>query len=117
MINLQKPQHTMTKQEELAAFESFIASLPENTYLRPWLNSIRYDIERDLRSDVFPEHSPREWAMVVRKSANDESQRITDAAHREAAAIIEKARLKEEEVAQKRLRLHSELQRMAKELY
>jgi cell division septum initiation protein DivIVA len=107
----------MTKQQELAAFNAFIETLPQNTYLRPWLDSIKYDVERDVRCDMFIEHTPISWAESVRKQAQDESQRITDAAHREAAAIIEKARLKGEEVTQKRLRLYNELQRMAKELY
>jgi hypothetical protein len=107
----------MTKQQEIAALRAFVEALPENTYLRPWLESIKPEIERELRCDMFPEHTPISWAEAVRKQAQDEAQRITDAAHREAAAIIEKARLKEEEVAQKRLRLYTELQRMAKELY
>lgn len=107
----------MTKHEELAAFNAFIKSLPQNTYLRPWLASIMPEIERELRCDIFPEHTPASWAEAVRKQAQEESQRLTNAAHREAAVILDNARMKEEEVAQKRLKLHNELLRMAKGLY
>ena len=107
----------MTKQEEIAALRTFIAALPTTTYLRPWLESVEPEIKRELRCDMYPEHTPASWAESVRKQAQDEAQRITDAAHREAAAILEKARMKEDEVAQKRLRLYRDLKKIMGELY
>ena len=95
-------------QAETGIYESFIVSERELTDA---------DVERDLRCDMYPEHTPTSWAEEVRKQAQEEAQRITNAAHREAAAIHEKARLKEEEVAQKRLRLHNDLKKMVGELY
>ncbi len=46
---------SLSKQEELDRLDAFIASLPEDTYLRPALTSFRPYIERDMRSDFIPD--------------------------------------------------------------
>jgi hypothetical protein len=43
----------MTKKQETQALQSFTESLPKDTYLRPWLESILLEVEREIRSD-FP---------------------------------------------------------------
>ncbi len=52
----------MTKSEELAALDGFIASLPADTYLGPWLRQVRGEVERMIRSDIFPDVSLAEVA-------------------------------------------------------
>lgn len=107
----------MTKEQELEVFSAFADSFPQDTYLRPWLDSIRADVERELRCDMFPSHTPTSWAAAVRKQAQEDAQRITSEAHREAAAILEQARMQEDEVARKRLRLYMDLKAAMSGLY
>lgn len=45
----------LSKHEELDRLDAFIASLPEDTYLRPALTSFRPFIERDMTDDFIPE--------------------------------------------------------------
>ena len=43
----------MTKQQEIDAFRKFIGSIPQESYLRPWLDEIAAQVEADIRND-FP---------------------------------------------------------------
>ena len=43
----------MTKQQEIDAFRKFTGSIPQESYLRPWLDEIAAQIEADIRND-FP---------------------------------------------------------------
>lgn len=87
----------MTKTEELAAFHTFRHSLPANSYLRPWLDSIADEIESALRSDFFPCASLRaaqQQAATLTKAASEEAAAIIQTAKDRAATIAEDAREK-----------------------
>ena len=43
----------MTKAEEIAALARFTSSIPEDSYLRPWLESVLPEVAADIRND-FP---------------------------------------------------------------
>src|ERR1019366_5990203 len=91
----------MTKAEELNAVKNFTASLPTDSYLRPWLESVLPEIEADIPSDfpVSPSSKPRgvEGARIVndprrhcdgvRQRAEQEAARIIAQARKEADAI------------------------------
>ena len=75
----------MTKQQEIAALRAFAESLPDNTYLRPWLRDVLPTIERDITSDFFPApFSPSEWKRERMESAEHQAQHIIDKANTSA---------------------------------
>lgn len=81
----------MTKLEEMARYDAFLRTLPEDSYLRPWLAAIRDEVASDLRSDIIPECTPRETYHQCRQiRADSEAAReaTRDAAAREADRII-----------------------------
>jgi hypothetical protein len=43
-----------TKQQELEIIESAISQLGNDSYLGPWLNGIKYELEAMMRADCFP---------------------------------------------------------------
>jgi len=72
----------MTKQQEIAALRAFAESLPENTYLRPWLRDVLPIIERDITSDFFPSpFLPTEWKRERMEAAEHQAQHIIDKAN------------------------------------
>ena len=72
----------MTKQEEIAALRAFAESLPENTYLRPWLRDVLPIVERDITSDLFPSpFLPAEWKRERMESAEHQAQHIINQAN------------------------------------
>jgi cell division septum initiation protein DivIVA len=102
----------MTKAEEMQRYDEFVRKMPQDSYLRPWLETIREEVERDLRCDIFPSQTPREThercrklhletASFIRKQldrkrtdaariiadAKKEAERITDAARSEVEQI------------------------------
>lgn len=77
----------MTKRQELELLAETAAKLGPDSYCGPWLTKILPEVERDIRSDFFPMHSPEE----VRKEAN----KIVDDAWAEARRIIGEARAQE----------------------
>ena len=44
----------MTKQEELNALDAFRKSLPESSYLRPWLDNVFAEVQDAILSDILP---------------------------------------------------------------
>lgn len=85
----------MSKNQELQRLEQFIASLPKDSYLRPWLEDVRPQVESEIRSD-FPV-SPSLFATRVDCDALKETTRahctaLFEAAQREADRIITTAR-------------------------
>jgi len=72
----------MTKQQEMAALRAFAESLPQNTYLRPWLMDILPIVERDITSDYFPSpFTPSEWKRERMEAAEHQAQHIVDKAN------------------------------------
>jgi len=85
----------MTKAQELAALDRFIAQLGPHSYLGPWLADNRLDIERDITSDCAIDlqlpGAARHTARGIIESAREERERITDGARANAKRILDKA--------------------------
>jgi hypothetical protein len=47
-------KNIMTKQEEFSCLRSFIMTLPKDSYLRPWLDSVSVEVSQMIKSDIFP---------------------------------------------------------------
>lgn len=80
----------MTKSEEISHFEQFIASLPHASYLRPWLESIKESVIRDIRNDFLIEKTTaevRQEQELLIKSAREEAERIMRKAQEQAAKL------------------------------
>lgn len=86
----------MTKRQELQRLDRFIASLPTDTYLRPWLEEERAGIEADLLND-FPVAAS---LAAHRRYAEDEARSILDRANQSARAIVAEARQQAAELTQ-----------------
>lgn len=63
----------MTRQQELAALDNFIQSLPEDTYIRPCLEAYRPIIARDMEVDFIPD------LATFRNQAHDLKCEVTEA--------------------------------------
>jgi hypothetical protein len=74
----------MMKAQELAILDKAIVDLGTDSYLGPWLRSVRDCVERDVRSDFIPAYLPIE--------AYREGGEIIAAAKREAVAIVTTAK-------------------------
>lgn len=84
----------MTKSQEITAFSKFTASLPSDSYLRPWLESIFDEIKTDITNDIFPTATPadsRRLAREIETSAKKLFEEIEEHAKRCAADIISAA--------------------------
>jgi len=77
----------MTKTEEIARFASLISAFPADSYIRPWLMSIREQVEADIRGDIFPSVTPAETRAAIAA----ESQRATERAAEIIATAEQKA--------------------------
>ena len=67
----------LTKKEELGVLDSTINQLGADSYLGPWLQSVRYEVEQFIRSDIFPQVSVREsvsQALAAGKAITDQAQ-------------------------------------------
>ena len=99
----------MSKAEELKAVKNFTASLPADSYLRPWLESVLPEIEADIRSD-FPVSPSLKLARVeCDRMVNDtrlHGEGVRQRAEQEATRIIAQARSEAEAI---RHRLFSDL--------
>ena len=85
----------MTKLEEMKRYDAFVATLAEDSYLRPWLTSIRDGIERDLRCDVIPYFSIEEARAECKGLLADMHVGIArreESATRHAKAIVDSAK-------------------------
>ena len=92
-----RPPTAMTKADEMKTLDAFIASLPQESYLRPWLETERDGIETDLRNDIIPTCRPRtvfEQCESLKKGAAENAKRLTDDANKEAARIVHAAEKK-----------------------
>ena len=107
----------MTKSEELDHLRAFTASLDTDTYLRPWLESVLPEVEREIRCD-FP-LSPSVEAS--RKQAIAEASEImvaaTEKANNIVAAAEAKARKMEDRASSYQSRVANCLSSMANRLY
>ena len=83
----------MTKSEELAALAAFISSLPQDTYLKAWLDYALPEISADIRNDIFPTATPSE--------ARRQAMEILSTAKREALSLTQNATLQAERAKKK----------------
>ena len=93
----------MTKQQEIEAIRGFIATLPVDSYIRPWLDNVLPEVESEIRNDFMVSPSLRATRLQcdalladtqaqcqemlakakaqferIMKTTNDESQRVRD---------------------------------------
>ncbi len=97
----------MTKTEEIARFASLISAFPADSYIRPWLMSIREQVEADIRGDIFPTQTPADTRAMMAEEINrarDQAAGMIDTATIRAAAIVKTA---ETEAANIRARMES----------
>jgi len=98
----------MTKNQEIQALQSFIESLPADSYLHPWLTDILPDIQREIACDYIPAISPatirKEFAthraemLQQRETIHAEMERCRETMEEERKQIITKAQKRAEEI-------------------
>ena len=74
----------MTKDQELAIVDQVIAQLGDQSYLGPWLASIRPELEASIRSDFnpapyLPAEAERRGRVIIRDAALRADQIVTQA--------------------------------------
>lgn len=77
----------ITKKEELAIINETIGKLGENSYLGPWLLSVRHELEAMMRADSFPCISlseAREDALKIVKEGEQKAEQIIIGAKQKA---------------------------------
>ena len=92
----------MTKNDELTLLDQTIAKLGPDSYLGPWLQAVRADVEAAIRSDYFPAIVPsdaakalaeaREEALAIQKAALAYRERQTERARVEVQALVDAAK-------------------------
>jgi hypothetical protein len=85
-----KNNHMITKKEELEIINQAIAKLGPNSYLGPWLSSIRFELEAAMKSDLVPE--------ISLKDTREQCERLVADANRQANSMLARA---ENQVAEK----------------
>ena len=90
----------MTKAEEMQRYDEFVRKLPQDSYLRPWLEAIRDEVEKDLRCDIFPSQTPRETyerCRILHQETASFIRKQLERKRADAARIIADARKQAEE--------------------
>jgi len=81
----------MTKSQEIAALDKFIAQLGTASYLGPWLADARAEIVRDITSDIAPSAqlpgAARRDARDIVAAAKAEADSLRQAAESTAAGL------------------------------
>lgn len=76
----------ITKDQELAILDEAIAKLGKNSYLGPWIYSIREELKVSMQSDFFPTITLSEAVAEVKalyvKAEENRDKLIADAKHR-----------------------------------
>jgi hypothetical protein len=106
----------ITKKEELEIINQTIAKLGPNSYLGPWLSSVRFELEAAIRSDLVPEVSLKqtsEQCARMVESAKRESQNITNRAKYKADEIMDAAQTATEKARTRIMDAQKELVRVA----
>lgn len=116
-----------SKAEELEALQQFISAYPEDSYLKNWLTSVYAEVERSVRSDIFPTASLAETdaecrkrladcdAVIEQRKINTQRQHDADRAetqrqHDAIIAVAERVAAKlRDEAARKRAEVRSTL--------
>ena len=98
----------MTKNQEIQALETFIQSLPVDSYLHPWLTDILPDIQREIACDYIPAISPatiraefakhRAEMLQQRNAIHAEVERCRETMEEERKRIITEAQKRADEI-------------------
>ena len=80
----------MTKQQEIEVLTKTIAALGPDSYLGPWLAEVKSEVERNIRSDFFPQ-------ITIADSVERGNQLIARAKS-DAAAIVAAAEGRAKEI-------------------
>jgi hypothetical protein len=80
----------ITKDQELKTLKETAAKLGPNSYLGPWLDSVAFELESAIRSDLVPE--------ISLKDTREQCERLVMDANRQANSMLERA---ENQVAEK----------------
>lgn len=84
-----------TKQQEIEVIENAISQLGKESYLGPWLESVKFELEAMMRADCFPNVSlseSRELADKIERDANRKAEAIVSNAKNEADRLVSDAR-------------------------
>ena len=85
----------MTKQQELAIFDEFVFKFGAHSYLGPWLQSIRGEVERSITSDLYPMPDLPDAAYrkgeALRLRALAEAETIVEQGNKKYAEAMAKA--------------------------
>ena len=104
----------MTKDQEITALSNFIQSMPEDSYIRPWLADILPSIESDLRGDMIPFISPRDVMKEAVKHRAEYQERLAEL-HAEKERQYEIANLESKRIIQSSLDRAEEIERTARQ--
>jgi hypothetical protein len=85
----------MTKDEELAVLDAAISKLGPNSYIGPWLQSVRGEVEQSIRSDITP---PVSWRAHYQQQERDQKL------FQERCAELEQRRLANQEAETQKFR-------------
>lgn len=66
--------HRMTKQQELDILDATIKKLGTDSYLGPWLEQVKYEVEKMVKSDFFPDICVRRSVIQAEAIINDAKQ-------------------------------------------
>lgn len=80
----------MTKDQEIETLNAFIQTLPQDSYLRPWLEYVLPEITQDITNDIYPTVTPSE---AMRQSVEILTLAVKDAEETRASAQREANRL------------------------
>jgi hypothetical protein len=104
----------MTKQAELAILDKAITALGTESYLGPYLASVRAEIERDITSDFMPMAIlPRQAMQEALQIVADAKTRAEELISRTVAQCDQRLERQSQELKRQRERAANELQRAA----
>lgn len=95
--HLAQDPRPMAKAVEMERYDAFLRSLPQDSYLRPWLSSIRDSVRADIANDIIPEvtlHETFHQCQAAHQAARKWAAQCHADAERRAAGIIEEAQKK-----------------------
>ena len=105
-----------TKQQEINVINQAIRDLGEDSYLGPWLLSVRHELEAAIKSDLLPEvnlkQTSEQCANMVER-AKREAQNVTNKAKNHADEILDAAQAATEKARSRIMDAQKELVRVA----
>lgn len=104
----------MTKEQEITALSNFIESLPEESYLKPWLSDILPSVESDLRNDMTPFISPSDLLHEANRHRADRKKELEEL-HAEKARQHEIANLESKRIIQASLDRAEQIENTARQ--